>query len=97
MLNIYKAIARTIITYGFPVIFTANDKIWERLQILQNKAVRAALGLPAGTSVEYIHKISNISKIKQYARTLLRLATTKAKANNEDTMEKLLKDILNKI
>jgi hypothetical protein len=96
MLNIYKAIARTIITYGFPVIFTANDKIWERLQILQNKTVRAALGLPAYTSVKYIHKTSNISKIKQYATTFLRLAT-KAKSNNENTMEKLLKDILNKI
>ena len=34
MLNIFKSIARTIITYGYPILLTANDKIWERLQIM---------------------------------------------------------------
>ncbi len=97
MLNIYKAIARTIITYGFPVLLTTSNKIWERLQILQNKAIRAALNLPLYTSVEYIHKISNIPKIKQYATTLLNLAIIKAQSNNEIIIEKYLKDILEEL
>ncbi|CAF5157241.1 unnamed protein product, partial [Rotaria sp. Silwood1] len=32
MLNIFKSIARSIIIYGYPILLTANDKIWERLQ-----------------------------------------------------------------
>jgi hypothetical protein len=97
ILNIYKAIARTIITYGFPVLITANNKFWERLQILQNKAIRAALGLPPYTSVEYIHKLSKIPKIKQYATSLLYKAIEKSKSNNEKILEALLTDILNEI
>ncbi len=36
MLNIYQAIVRTIITYDFPVLLTASDTIWERMQKLSN-------------------------------------------------------------
>ena len=94
MLNIYKALVRTIITYGYPVLLTANNKTWERLQILQNKAIRAALNLPFYTSVEYIHKISNIPKIKQYALALMNKAIAKSKSNNGTTLTKHLTDIL---
>ena len=92
MINIFKSIVRTNIIYGHPILLTANDKVWKRLQIMQNKALRAALGLPTYTSVEYIHKISNIPKIKQYTTTL-----TKAKSNNQKNLEKYLKDILTEI
>ena len=62
MINIFKSIARTIIIYGYPVLLTADQNVWNRIQIIQNKALRAALGLPMYTSVDYIHKISNIAK-----------------------------------
>jgi hypothetical protein len=97
MLNVYKSIVRTIITYGFPALLTANDKIWERMQIIQNKGIRAALNLPLYTSVAYIHKISNIPKIKQYATTLLKAAITKAQSNKENKIELYLKDILEEL
>ncbi|CAF1474865.1 unnamed protein product [Adineta ricciae] len=71
MIDIFKAIARPVMTYGYPVILTANDKVWDRLQIIQNKALRATLGLPIYTSVEYIHRITKIPKVKAYATSLL--------------------------
>ncbi|CAF3893110.1 unnamed protein product [Rotaria sp. Silwood1] len=74
MLNIFKSTARTILIYVYPILLQANDKIWERLQIIQNKSIRAALGLPIYTSVEYIHQISNVPKIKEYAVSLLQRA-----------------------
>jgi len=46
MINIYKWLVRTIIVHGSPVLLTADQKVWDRLQICQNKAIRAALGLP---------------------------------------------------
>ncbi|CAF1199840.1 unnamed protein product, partial [Rotaria magnacalcarata] len=72
MINIFKSIARTIIRYGYPVLLTANQNVWNQIQIIQNKALRAALGLPIYTSVDYIYKISNIPKIKDFATTLLK-------------------------
>ena len=78
---------------GLLVLLTASEKIWERLQIIQNKAIRAALGLPSYTSIEYIHKISNILKIKQYTLKLLDQTIAKAHSNNNKTLETQLKDI----
>ncbi|CAF4761458.1 unnamed protein product [Rotaria socialis] len=97
MINIFKSIARTIIIYGYPVLLTADRNVWNRIQIIQNKALRAALGLPMYTSVEYIHKISNIPKIKDYATTLLKQSIQTATTNNDITSKKHLQDILEKI
>ncbi|CAF1070858.1 unnamed protein product [Rotaria magnacalcarata] len=51
MLNLFKSLVRTIITYGSHTLLTANDNVWERLQITQNKALRAVLGVPFYTFV----------------------------------------------
>ncbi|CAF2869712.1 unnamed protein product [Rotaria sp. Silwood2] len=63
MLNIFKSIARTIIIYGYPILLTANDKIWEILQIMQDKAIRAALGLPIYTSNNDVVLQNNLQEI----------------------------------
>ena len=97
MINIFKAIARPVITYGYPVLLTANDKVWERLQIVQNKALRAALGLPIYTSVEYIHRTSNIPKVKEFATSLLQKSITTAKANNDKTLSQHLQEIADRL
>ncbi|CAF1527231.1 unnamed protein product [Adineta ricciae] len=97
MINIYKSIVRTVIIYGYPILLTADQKIWDRLQIMQNKALRAAFGLPIYTSVKYIHNISNISKIKGYAIGLLKRAIRKASTDNDSTLRNRLQGILDKI
>ncbi|CAF3278188.1 unnamed protein product [Rotaria sp. Silwood2] len=97
MLNIFKSIARSIIIYGYPILLTANDKIWERLQIMQNKAIRAALGLPIYTSVDYIHRTTNIPKIKEYAVTLLQRYIQTATSNKDVLLQNNLQDIFNKL
>ncbi|CAF3093128.1 unnamed protein product [Rotaria sp. Silwood2] len=97
MINIFKSIARTIIIYGYPILLTANQKIWNRLQIIQNKALRAALDLPTYTSVDYIHKISMIPKIKEYAITLLQQSIQTATAKNDITLKTHLQDIFNQL
>lgn len=97
MLNIYKSIIRTVIIYGYPVLLTANDKIWERIQMIQNRGIRAALNLPIYTSVEYIHRISKLPKVKEYAKSLLTKSILKSKLNNDNTLTKYLEDILHQI
>ena len=93
MINIYKSIIRTVVIYGYPILLTANDKIWERLQMIQNRAIRAALQLPFYTSVEYIHRISKLPKIKDYAKSLLTKSIQTSQLNNDLTMTKYLEEI----
>ena len=84
-------------TYGFPVLLTANDKVWDRLQIIQNKALRATLGLPIYTSVEYVHRISKIPKIKEYATSLLHKSINTATSNKDQILLKHLQDIADQL
>ncbi|CAF1243221.1 unnamed protein product [Adineta ricciae] len=86
MINIFKAIARSVMTYGYPVLLTANEKVWDRLQIIQNKALRATLGLSIDTSVEYVHRISKIPTIKEYATSLLHKSFNTASSNKGQTL-----------
>ena len=95
--HLYKSIIRTVIVYGYPVLLTANDKIWERLQIVQNRAIRAALNLPLYTSVEYIHRISKLPKIKDYAISALAKSIHKSKLNHDNPLTKYLEDIHNQL
>jgi hypothetical protein len=64
MINLYKSLVRSVITYGCSILLKADNSIWKRMQILQNKALRAALGLPIYTSTEYIHLKTKIPMIK---------------------------------
>ena len=95
LVNIFKALIRTVLTYGYPVLLSANNKIWNRLQITQNKALRAAMGLPPYTSVDFIHQRSNIPRIKQYAKVLLERSISRAQIQHDEKSEQLLSDILN--
>ena len=84
---------RPILTYGFPLLLTASDKTWERLHIIQNKAIRAALNLPHYTSVAYIHRISNLPRIQPYAESLLKKAIHTARYNHDHQLLTLLQEI----
>ena len=97
MINIFKSIVRTVIIYGYPVLLTADQNVWKRSQIMQNKALRAALGLPIYTSVDYIHKISNVSKIKDYATGLLQKSIQRATSNNDTILLNHLQTIFDQI
>jgi hypothetical protein len=97
MINLYKSLIRTILTYGSHVLLTAKENISERLQVAQNKSIRAALGVPIYTSVDYIHQLVNIPKIKVHATNLLKQAIAGAENYNDKTSEANLKHILSKI
>lgn len=83
MITLYKSMVRTIMLYGHPVLLTASNKIWKRLQVIQNKAIRAALNLPHYTSTRYIHRLTNLPMIKDYAKSRLQTSINSAINNND--------------
>ena len=90
MINLCKSLARTVISYGSSTFLTAGDKVWERLQIIQNKSLRAALGILSHTSAEYTHQLSSDPKIKTYATILLHQAIARAKRDKDKISEETL-------
>jgi hypothetical protein len=94
MTNLYKSLVRSIITYGSSILLTADEAIWNRLQIAQNKALRAALGFPSYTSTEYIHMKTNIPRIKIYAMSLLKQSIERAEKYNDTITKENLSRIM---
>ena len=76
-----------ITTYGSSVYLNAEDKIWNRLQIIQNKALRAALYLPHFTSATYIHKSTNIPFIRSYVTDLTKRALVRSQITEDEVTE----------
>jgi hypothetical protein len=97
MINIFKSIVRTVMIHGHSVLLTASNKIWERLQIIQNKAIRAALNLPHYTSTRYIHHITNLPMIKDYAKSLMQNSINTAINNNDTILRDNLDFIMSRI
>ncbi|CAF0819364.1 unnamed protein product [Didymodactylos carnosus] len=93
-LNLFKTLIRTVITYGSSAIPTADDKTWQRLQIVQNKGIRAALGVPIYTSVEYVHRVSKIQKIKPYSIELTRRSLDRALYYEDMITQENINDII---
>jgi hypothetical protein len=93
MITLYKSLVRSIITYGSIILLTAKEKIWRRLQIIQNKALKASLGLPMYTSTKYVHQMGNIPEIKFYSTTLLEKSIARARAYSDITTENNLTQI----
>ena len=65
--------------------------------ITKQSILRPALGMSVFTSVEYIHKVSNIPKIKDYALELLHKTIQKATTNNDIVLQDHLNSILERI
>ena len=96
MTDLYKPLVRSVIIHDYPIPLTSNGKIWNRLQITQNEATRASPRFPPYTSLTYIHEISNISTIKEYAISLLKRSITQAKNSNDNISIEILSHTLNK-
>jgi hypothetical protein len=94
MTNLYKSLIRSIIIYGSAILLRADGKIWSRIQIIQNKGLRASLGVPAYTSTDYIHISTNVPRIKKYATFLLQKAIARAENCNDNTSKENLTHIL---
>ena len=57
MLNIFKSIVRTIIIYGHPVILNADQNIWKRLQVIQNKGIQRATVNNDNITINHLNSI----------------------------------------
>ncbi|CAF1571814.1 unnamed protein product [Adineta steineri] len=73
-------------------------KIWNRLKIIQNKSIRAALNVPHFTSTTYIHQITNMPHIRSYITAFTERALIRSHQLEDTVTEKnLISSILEKV
>ena len=71
-LLLYKACVRPIFTYACPVWCNRVAKTHlKNLQIIQNKAIKQALGVPMRTATTQIHTDTGIPMVEEYMEELL--------------------------
>ena len=63
-LNIYKNMILPILEYGDVLFLSLKGAVRKRLQTLQNKALKCALGLDPFTGSEEVHRLAKLEKLE---------------------------------
>ena len=65
LVRLYKTYIRSIFEYGCVAFLHVPDATMKQLQIIQNEAMRIALGLPSYISIERLHEYSCLPTLKE--------------------------------
>ena len=66
MIHLYKSIIRPIFEYGSVCIISAADVHLDKIQLLQNQALRLVMNCPRYTSINDLHDGTGIHNIKNH-------------------------------
>jgi hypothetical protein len=65
-ITVYKVMMRTVMEYGVVAWAAAPDTLFNRLQRLQNDALRTALRLPVETPLPLLHALADVTPVKEH-------------------------------
>lgn len=86
-LLIYKAYVRSILEYGLFVYYPKDEKGRERLEKIQNKGLRIAMGYRNSTPINVMTAEAKILKVEDRAGLLARNYWTRITSNNNKEIE----------
>ena len=64
IMQLYKQYVRPVLEYGVIALLSAPKTTLEKIQLVQNKAIKIAYRLPWCTSTRKIHQLAEIEPIK---------------------------------
>ncbi len=64
LLTLYQGSIRPLFEYGFPILKGLHPSKIQKFQVIQNKAIRIAMGVPGYYSTKYIHEYTKIQFLK---------------------------------
>ena len=84
MIRLFKAYIRPLLEYGSIAFIAAPNEHMNRLQVIQNAALRLCLRLPSYIRIDLLHEYSSVELIKKRIKDLnTKLLQTMAR-NNPD-------------
>ena len=91
LLKLYESIIRPVFEYGSICSITAAECHIDKLQVLQNQALRAILKTPSYVATRDLHDLAGIPQIKehltQFARKQLEKTTARSPIVNTTLLE----------
>ena len=94
-MQLYKQYVRPVLEYGAIVLLSAPKTTLEKIQLVQNKAIRIAYRLPWCTSTRKIHQLAEIEPIKKRFQSIANKFIYSLEEHSE--LFKLQKDLHNAI
>ena len=95
IMQLYKQYVRPVLEYGAIAFLSAPKTTLEKIQLVQNKAIKIAYRLPWCTSTRKIHQLAEIEPIKNRFQSLANKFIHSLKEHSE--LFKLQKDLHNAI
>ena len=88
LIRLYKIYIRSLFESGSAGFISASKRELDKLQKIQNEAIRTSLRLPAYLSIKLLHESSGLPMLKERLKTLNERLVTKMCMRSE-TMKKL--------
>ena len=88
LLNLYKSYIRPVIEYGSVLTADVSKSNMNKLQILQNKALRVITQRPYDTPIKELHELCNIQMIKD--RLIQLKSNSLQRFGNSELMQELV-------
>ena len=95
IMQLYKQYVRPVLEYGAIALLSAPNTTLEKIQLVQNKAIKIAYRLPWCTSTRKIHQLAEIEPIKNRFQSLANKFIHSLEEHSE--LFKLQKDLHNAI
>ena len=99
IMQLYKLYVRPVLEYGAITLLSAPKTTLEKIQLVQNKAIKLAYRLPWCTSTRKIHELAEIKTIKNRFQSLanntlirktLRIIKTSKRRDKTNFLDELL-------
>ena len=96
IMQLYKQYVRPVLEYGAIALLSAHKTTLEKIQLVQNKAIKIAYRLPWCTSTRKIHQLAEIEPIKNLFQSLANIYFIHSLEEHSELF-KLQKDLHNAI
>ena len=92
--RIYLAIVRPIMEYGGPLIMNMSKTNLNKLQVIQNEAMRIILGAHRSTPISYLEVETDLMNMRTRFQQLTAQYYARTSTRKNHPMEKLMQDVI---
>ncbi len=93
LVNVYKTVLRSVIEYSSLINPVIKNKLHQRLQLIQNNALRIILNKSRETSIKSLHQMAKLDMVKDRLSKLCKSYIEKCIINDNPVFQIVLRNI----